>query len=98
MCSTNTGERTDDWRKLGSREFENFFGESAKDVKKEIVGTGGSKFDLYEDKCTGEIFALRKGGVWAESVSRSRPGIGSRNERATVGGSSPNCRGDTLGV
>ena len=61
--ATNTGERTYDWRKLGNREFENFFGESAEDVKKDIVGSGGSKFDLYEDKCTGEIFVLRKGGV-----------------------------------
>jgi hypothetical protein len=61
--ATEDGERTYDWRKLGYREFENFFGESAEDVKKDIVGSGGSKFDLYEDKCTGEIFVLRKGGV-----------------------------------
>jgi hypothetical protein len=32
-------------------------------VKKEIVGSGGSKFDLHEDKCNGEIFVLRKGGI-----------------------------------
>jgi hypothetical protein len=61
--ATEDGERTYDWRKLGNREFENFFGESAEDVKKDIVGSGGSKFDLYEDKCTGEIFVLRKSGV-----------------------------------
>lgn len=63
VVATEDGERTYDWRKLGNREFENFFGESAEDVKKDIVGSGGSKFDLYEDKCTGEIFVLRKGGV-----------------------------------
>jgi hypothetical protein len=63
FVATNHGERAYDWRKLGAREFENFFGESAEAVKKEIVGSGGSKFDLYEDKCTGEIFVLRKGGI-----------------------------------
>jgi hypothetical protein len=61
--ATEDGERTYDLRKLGNREFENFLGENAEDVKKDIVGSGGSKFDLYEDKCTGEIFVLRKGGV-----------------------------------
>ena len=62
-CATNNDARTHDWRKLGNREFEDYFAESAEDVKREIVGSGGSKFDLYEDKCTGEIFVLRKGGV-----------------------------------
>lgn len=63
VVATNTGERTYDWRKLGDQEFENYFGVSAEEVKKEIVGRGGRKYDLYVDKCTGEIFVLRKGGT-----------------------------------
>jgi filamentous hemagglutinin len=38
-------------------------GEKAEDIKRDVVGRkNGSKYDLYVDKETGEIFVLGKGG------------------------------------
>jgi Bacterial toxin 33 len=38
-------------------------GESAEEIKRNVIGSkNGSKYDLYVDKKTGEVFVLRKGG------------------------------------
>ena len=37
-------------------------GIDAEEVKKEIVGKNGSKYDLYKNKKTGELYVFRKGG------------------------------------
>jgi hypothetical protein len=49
--------------KANPRYVEEVTGENPEDIKAEIVGKGGSRYDLYVDKNTGELYVLRKGGV-----------------------------------
>jgi hypothetical protein len=46
------------WKKMSDGRFEQLFGESAGAVKKEIVGKHGSKFNLFEDTNTGDVYVL----------------------------------------
>jgi Bacterial toxin 33 len=48
--------------KANPKYVEEVTGENPEDIKAEIVGKGGSRYDLYYDKNTGELYVLRKGG------------------------------------
>ena len=48
--------------KANAKYVEEVTGENPEDIKAEIVGKGGSRYDLYYDKNTGDLYVLRKGG------------------------------------
>ncbi len=48
--------------KANARYVEKVTGENPELIKREIVGNRGSLYDLYEDKNTGDLYVLRKGG------------------------------------
>ena len=49
--------------KANPKYVEEVTGESPEQIKREIVGSGGSRYDLYYDKNTGELYVVGKGGV-----------------------------------